>query len=147
MVHTILNRTTIVLFFLAAPLILIACNDRPQDRGQAMQDDDVRTETTFEDERDQLVNDLEDLRDDLDERIDELNSRIEDDEAQADEDLIATRNELQQDRAELDQHIDRLQDTSEENWANVRNESQDLYNRVSNRLDEWAGRFEDEMNN
>lgn len=150
MVHKILNKTTTVLFLLTASFIFVQCGDRPEDRSQVYENDmstETQTETQYEEERDELVSDLEDLKEDLDERIDDLNSRIEESGDQANENLIATRNELQNDRTEIQQTIENLENTTEDNWASLESESRDLYNRVSSRLDEWAGRFENEINN
>lgn len=61
------KKATIVLFLLVAFLSFTYCGERVDN-----------TETTLEEEREQLVSNLESLKDDLDERINELNSRIED---------------------------------------------------------------------
>lgn len=151
MVHKILNKTTTVLFLLTASFIFVQCGDRPEDRGQSQvyEDDattEMQTDGNFEQEREELVSDLEDLRDDLDQRIEDLNTRIEESGDQANENLIATRNELQNDRTEVEQSLENIENATEENWDSVSSETRDLYNRVTTRLDEWANQFEEEIN-
>lgn len=150
MVHKILNKTTTVLFLLMASFFFVQCGDSPDNTSEVYEDDSntemqVEGEGEYEEERDELVSDLEDLRDDLDERIDELNSRIEESGDQANEELIATRNELQNNRSEIEQNLENLENSTEENWASVRSESRDLYDRVSTQLDDWANNIDDNI--
>lgn len=152
MFHKIQNITTTVLFVLTASFFFVQCGDSPDNTSEVYEDNTTtemqgEAEGGFEEERDQLVSDLEGLKEDLDERIDDLNSRIEESGAQADESLIATRNELTNNRTEVEQSLQNLENTSEENWASVRSESQDLYDQVSSRLDEWANQVEGEIDN
>ncbi|MEX0660656.1 MAG: hypothetical protein WEA58_01715 [Balneolaceae bacterium] len=150
MVHKILNKTTTVLFILTASFFLVQCGDSPDNTSEVYDDNtntEMQAEGEFEEERDELVSDLEDLQEDLDQRIEDLNSRIEEDGDQADESLIATRNEVQNNRTELEQTLQEVENTSEENWASVRSESRDFYDRVSSQLEEWANRIDDEVDN
>jgi len=137
MIHNIINRTTTILFLIAASFIFIQCDNRTDDRSSA-----------FDEERQEMTSNLESLRDDIDDKIDDLESRIDDaDDNEVERNLEAQRDELRDDRSDVDRAIDDLENSTEDTWQTIRTESENLYERVSSKLDEWSDRVQDRYNN
>lgn len=80
--------------------------------------------------RDELVQDMEELRNDLDEELE-----IATDDAGDDMDM-QMHEQIQYDRSELDRAINEVQNATEENWDNVRTEAVQIYERVSSQYDD-----------
>jgi len=107
--HKIINRTTAVLFLVAASFIFIQCNDRPDNRSSA-----------FDEERQEMKSNLESLRDDIDDKINDLESRIDNaSDNEVERNLEAQRNELRNDRSNVDRAIDDLENSTRDSWQTV----------------------------
>jgi len=133
MFYKIITRTTTLLFLIAASFIFIQCDNRTDDRSSA-----------FDQERSELTSNLEDLRDDIDDRIDNLESRIEDNNNdEVENNLEAQRDELRDDRSSVDRAIDDLENSTEDSWETFQTESENLYIRISTKLDEWSDSAQD----
>ncbi|TVR26625.1 MAG: hypothetical protein EA390_14625 [Balneolaceae bacterium] len=137
MVHKFINRTTTLLFLVASSFIFIQCNDRADNRSSA-----------FDEDRQEMKSNLESLRDDIDYKINDLESRIDNaSDNEVERNLEAQRNELRNDRSNVDRAIDDLEDSTRDSWQTVRTETEDLYERISSKLEEWSDRMQDQFNN
>jgi len=87
------------------------------------------------DDRDDLVDKMEDLRDDLDEKIEDQNS------------AQHASEQIQNDRTELDRHISEVENVTEQNWNNVRMEAIQSYETIAARYDNGHDERTDDNNN
>ena len=117
----------IAILFTAAALFLVQCGERSEDSA---------TER-FEEERSELVSNLESLRDDIDEQLDELGSRIDAAGDEADESLTNAYDELRGERSDLDRAIDDVQRASEDTWASVKSGAESSYDAISSTFNDW----------
>jgi len=134
MAHKLINRTTTILFLLAASFIFIQCDNRTDDRSSA-----------FDEEREQMTSNLESLRDDIDDKINDLETRIDDaDDTEVERNLEAQRTELRDDRSSVERAIDDVEDSTRESWQTVKTETENFFDRISSKLDEWSDRVRDD---
>lgn len=117
---------------MASSLLLIQCSESENE-----------SQDNIEQERQEVLSDLEDLQGDLDERIEELSSRIENAGDEAGDDPEAALEELKGDRSELDRTIDSVEDASSENWDSVKSGAEELSDNISSTLDGWESEMED----
>lgn len=123
----------IAILFAATSLLLVQCGESS---------DDSATER-FEEERSELVSNLESLRDDIDEQLEELGSRIDAAGDEADESLTNAYDELRGERSELDRAIDDVERASEDTWASVKSGAEDAYDAVSSTFNDWMEDLDD----
>lgn len=147
MIYKIINRTTIAFILIAASLVFIQCGDRSDNRDpSSIEEDSTNVDSTnifggnpsptYIKEREELVSNLEDLKEDLDERIENMDSKIEDAD-EPDESMVSMRDELIEDRSEVETAIENLHNSTEAAWNRLRTETENLYDRVSSKLDQW----------
>ncbi len=117
---------------MASSLLLVQCGESENE-----------SQDNIEQEKQEVLSDLEDLQGDLDERIDELSTRIENAGDEAGDDWEAALEELKGDRSELDRTIDSVEDASRENWDSVKSGAEELFDNISSTLDEWESELED----
>lgn len=79
----------------------------------------------FESDRDQLVEDIEELSDDLSEDLSDR-SNLSDEEVE----------QIENDRTELERTLREVQTATEDDWENVRAEAQQTYEQVSSRYEQ-----------
>lgn len=149
MLNSQLKKLFIGIFLIAGSAFMIQCDDGT--RQQQMEGPETTTETdnqvgqegatdNFQQERDELVSDLRDLRDDIDGRLDELNTEMESATGEVDQTTQQRYDELTQDRNELDRAIEDLENSTEETWGRVRAEAQNTYDAVRTRFEQAGER-------
>ncbi len=122
-------------FLLAGTLLLVQCGDS-----------ETEPENGIEEEKQEVLSNLEDLRDDLDERIEQLSNRIDNAGEEAEDDWEAALEELEEERSQLNRTIDEVEDASSDNWESIKSRAEDLSDDISSTMDEWENDLEDLFN-
>lgn len=144
----IISRITTALLVVTASLIFVQCGNRP-DNSNAEGERDTSTvylnnqNTSYINEREELVLNLENLKASLDGRIESLDSRIEDADERTAEELISIRDGLTKDRSEVQSTIEGLHNSSQNTWNNAKGKAENLYERVSSKLERWDETLQD----
>lgn len=135
-----LNTVIFTFVFLIGTLFLVQCDrDTNRDDMGIKQDETApdQTESTyrpsetpggemrFEQDREDLASDLEELRDSMNVMLENRRSAAGDESGELDE--------LENDLNELDQTITNLRNATEENWEQTRRETQQVYERIRNK--------------
>lgn len=113
--------------------------DREDRRYDGTDDEHQALSLHFEDDRDELAANIEELRDSLDVELDNRPETTDDESERMFE-------QMQNDRDELDRILGEVEATSEEEWENIRPEAEETYDRISSRyedrnpLDEYPDR-------
>lgn len=158
MIYKIISRTTIAFFLIASSLAIIQCGDGSDNRDASFTEEDSTNvdstnifggnpSTTYIKEREELVSNLKNLRKKLDDGIENLESRIDNADDAADESVVSMRDELREDRSEVERAIENLHNSTEDTWNRARKETENLYERVSSKLDRWEDSLQGGDNN
>ena len=92
-----------------------------------------------------MTSNLESLRDDIDDKINDLETRIDNaDDTEVERNLEAQRRELRDDRSNVDRAIDDVENSTQDSWQTVKTETENFFDRISSKLDEWSDRVRDD---
>ena len=61
--------------------------------------------------------------------------------------MVSMRDELREDRSEVERAIENLHNSTEDTWNRARKETENLYERVSSKLDRWEDSLQGGDNN
>ncbi len=115
-------KLLVILATISVSLFLIQCSNGESD-------------SDFEQERSEMISQLEDLRDDMDEELETMSQRIERAGDEVDEDLEAAYDELRGERSALDRTISNVERSTEETWGIIKDETSNWYEDITSRLD------------
>lgn len=130
--HRKITSLALLVMFLSGSAFMVGCDESPE----------ADRDNTFEEEREELVDDLRDLRDDIDEQIDELRARMEEAGEDAEEEWARTYEELREARSDIDTAIGDAQRATEDTWNDTKAYIEDLHDRISARVDRWKRELE-----
>lgn len=113
----------------AMPLFFVQCSGESNEMQER-----------YEQEKEELIDELSSLRDDINDQLDDLNNRISD--AANEENAQDAYDELTEERSEVEKAISDIENSSRENWEQVKSESQEILDTVSDKLEEWREEVE-----
>ncbi len=149
MCSIIKKNISIVLFLIAASFVFNQCGDKRDNQDAIIENEESSAygddrRMAFDNERDELISDLEDLKERLDVKSEELDSQIEEAEEDTVNELRAIKEEMQQNRSEIEKAIEDLENSSSDTWSGIKVEIENLHDRVLSNLNDWDDRIQND---
>jgi uncharacterized coiled-coil DUF342 family protein len=120
------NKFGLTAAIIFALLLSVQCSHTDRSKGDS-----------FEQEKQEVLEDLESLRQNLNDEIRSLSSRLEESEGEKREDLQNALSELRDERSEVNRAIEDVRKAGRDSWDRIKTGSSELYRSVSGKLNEW----------
>ncbi|MBX2971041.1 MAG: hypothetical protein KF803_16865 [Cyclobacteriaceae bacterium] len=130
---TILKNLPVVML-LAGTIALVSCN-------QSKENTEVsELKEQIQEEKQEVLNDLEDLREDVSEKLSKVEEEIEQAPEEAKETLNKVKDELEQERDEINESLEKVKDATEETWNDIKADAKGTFKKIKEKMAELSDR-------